>query len=335
MFFHEEQYIKDVITYIGNKPDDSSQYQNIAYGTDKNFLFGCAVSIMSFLIHNSELKFNFHVFTDSFSESDREKFKALAEQYKTNISIYLVNADSLKSLPENKLWTYAIYFRFIIADYFSGKLERITYIDSDVVCNGSIQELVHLPLNGAVVAAVTERDEKWWLQRAEVLGNDLIAKGYFNTGVLVIDLAEWQALDVSMQAMKSLNDSDIRSKLTYYDQDVLNIILAGRVLFLDKKYNTQFSLNYELKKNCKSPVDENTVLIHYIGPTKPWHEWAQYETSALFIKAKKMSPWCDHKLMLPTNTSQNRYGAKHSFHQGLYLKGIRFYIKYFLLKIKG
>ncbi|WP_278807777.1 lipopolysaccharide 3-alpha-galactosyltransferase [Obesumbacterium proteus] len=335
MFFHEEQYIKDVITYIGNKPDDSSQYQNIAYGTDKNFLFGCAVSITSFLINNSELKFNFHVFTDSFSESDREKFKALAEQYKTNISIYLVNADSLKSLPENKLWTYAIYFRFIIADYFSGKLERITYIDSDVVCNGSIQELVHLPLNGSVVAAVTERDEKWWLQRAEVLGNNLIAKGYFNTGVLVIDLAEWQALDVSMQAMKSLNDSDIRSKLTYYDQDVLNIILAGRVLFLDKKYNTQFSLNYELKKNCKSPVDENTVLIHYIGPTKPWHEWAQYETSALFIKAKKMSPWCDHKLMLPTNTSQNRYGAKHSFHQGLYLKGIRFYIKYFLLKIKG
>lgn len=335
MFFHEEQYIKDVITYIGNKPDDSSQYQNIAYGTDKNFLFGCAVSITSFLINNSELKFNFHVFTDSFSESDREKFKALAEQYKTNISIYLVNADSLKSLPENKLWTYAIYFRFIIADYFSGKLERITYIDSDVVCNGSIQELVHLPLNGAVVAAVTERDEKWWLQRAEVLGNNLIAKGYFNTGVLVIDLAEWQALDVSMQAMKSLNDGDIRSKLTYYDQDVLNIILAGRVLFLDKKYNTQFSLNYELKKNCKSPVDENTVLIHYIGPTKPWHEWAQYETSALFIKAKKMSPWCDDKLMLPTNTSQNRYGAKHSFHQGLYLKGIRFYIKYFLLKIKG
>ncbi|AMO80141.1 lipopolysaccharide 3-alpha-galactosyltransferase [Obesumbacterium proteus] len=335
MFFHEEQYIKDVITYIGNKPDDSSQYQNIAYGTDKNFLFGCAVSITSFLINNSELKFNFHVFTDSFSESDREKFKALAEQYKTNISIYLVNADSLKSLPENKLWTYAIYFRFIIADYFSGKLERIAYIDSDVVCNGSIQELVHLPLNGAVVAAVTERDEKWWLQRAEVLGNNLIAKGYFNTGVLVIDLAEWQALDVSMQAMKSLNDSDIRSKLTYYDQDVLNIILAGRVLFLDKKYNTQFSLNYELKKNCKSPVDENTVLIHYIGPTKPWHEWAQYETTALFIKAKKMSPWCDDKLMLPTNTSQNRYGAKHSFHQGLYLKGIRFYIKYFLLKIKG
>ncbi|MEG0232886.1 MAG: lipopolysaccharide 3-alpha-galactosyltransferase [Hafnia sp.] len=335
MFFHEEQYIKDVITYIGNKPDDSSQYQNIAYGTDKNFLFGCAVSITSFLINNSELKFNFHVFTDSFSECDREKFKALAEQYKTNISIYLVNADSLKSLPENKLWTYAIYFRFIIADYFSGKLERITYIDSDVVCNGSIQELVHLPLNGSVVAAVTERDEKWWLQRAEVLGNNLIAKGYFNTGVLVIDLAEWQALDVSMQAMKSLNDSDIRSKLTYYDQDVLNIILAGRVLFLDKKYNTQFSLNYELKKNCKSPVDENTVLIHYIGPTKPWHEWAQYETSAFFIKAKKMSPWCDDKLMLPTNTSQNRYGAKHSFQQGLYLKGIRFYIKYFLLKIKG
>ncbi|NIH29179.1 lipopolysaccharide 3-alpha-galactosyltransferase [Hafnia paralvei] len=335
MFFNEEQYIKEVITYSGNNGCDNSHSLNIAYGTDKNFLFGCAVSITSILIENKDLDFSFHVFTDSFTEDDRTKFKALSEQYKTNISIYLVNAANLKSLPENKLWTYAIYFRFIIADYFSDKLERIVYVDSDVVCNGSIRDLSTLSLDGVVAAGVTERDESWWRQRAETLGERQIANGYFNTGVLVINVPEWKRLDVSTLAMKSLNDQNIRSKLTYYDQDVLNMILVGRVLFLDKIYNTQFSLNYELKKNCENPITESTVFIHYIGPTKPWHEWAQYESSASFINAKNMSPWCKDELMLPTNTSHNRYGAKHSFHQRLYLKGIRYYIKYFLLKIRG
>ncbi|XPE67440.1 glycosyltransferase [Shigella flexneri] len=33
------------------------------------------------------------------------------------------------------------------------------------------------------------------------------------------------------------------------------------------KYNTQFSLNYELKKSFVCPINDETVLIHYVGPT--------------------------------------------------------------------
>ncbi|WP_446496150.1 hypothetical protein [Escherichia coli] len=39
-------------------------------------------------------------------------------QYKTRIKIYLINGDRLRSLPCTKNWTHAIYFRFVIADYF-------------------------------------------------------------------------------------------------------------------------------------------------------------------------------------------------------------------------
>ncbi|MGU0042771.1 glycosyltransferase [Escherichia coli] len=38
---------------------------------------------------------------------------------------------------------------------------------------------------------------------------------------------------------------------------------------MDAKYNTQFSLNYELKKSFVCPINDETVLIHYVGPTKP------------------------------------------------------------------
>ncbi|ELZ5938396.1 hypothetical protein U0L13_000548 [Providencia stuartii] len=38
----------------------------------------------------------------------------------------------MRSLPTNKEWSYAIYFRLIIADYFYNKCDRILYMDSDV-----------------------------------------------------------------------------------------------------------------------------------------------------------------------------------------------------------
>ncbi|MGK2888720.1 MAG: glycosyltransferase [Candidatus Malihini olakiniferum] len=47
------------------------------------------------------------------------------------------------------------------------------------------------------------------------------------------------------------------------------------ILFLDKKYNTQFSINYEIKYKSGETyphyINDNTVFIHYIGSTKPWH----------------------------------------------------------------
>lgn len=47
------------------------------------------------------------------------------------------------------------------------------------------------------------------------------------------------------------------------------MLLVGKARFIGKKFNTQFSINYELKRDVVNPVDENTVFIHYIGPTKP------------------------------------------------------------------
>lgn len=49
--------------------------------------------------------------------------------------------------------------------------------------------------------------------------------------------------------MSMLADKAIVSRLTYMDQDILNLILLGKVKLIEAKYNTQFSLNYELKNH--------------------------------------------------------------------------------------
>lgn len=84
----------------------------------------------------------------------------------------------------------------------------------------------------------------------------------------MINTAQWAAQQVSARAIAMLNEPEI-IKITHPDQDVLNMLLADKLIFADIKYNTQFSLNYQLKESFINPVTNDTIFIHYIGPTKP------------------------------------------------------------------
>lgn len=104
--YFEEEVIQQTLDYNYAQHSDAAKF-NIAYGIDKNFLFGCGVSIASVLLANPEKALAFHVFTDFFGSEDQQRFEALAKQYATQIVVYLIDCERLKSLPSTKNWTYA------------------------------------------------------------------------------------------------------------------------------------------------------------------------------------------------------------------------------------
>ncbi|MDF3826810.1 MULTISPECIES: lipopolysaccharide 3-alpha-galactosyltransferase [unclassified Pseudocitrobacter] len=332
-YFNEKDVILSVNDY-NYLSDNISETFNISYGIDKNFLYGCGISIASILVANQGTSLTFHVFTDFLTEDVRNKFSKLAQKYCARIVIYLVNCDALKSLPSTRNWTYATYFRFIIADYFAGKAKKVLYLDADIGCKGSIKELIDLQFTENEIAAVVmEGNTAWWGKRAETLHTPGLAEGYFNAGFLLINIAAWNAEEISKKAIEMLRDPEVTSKITHLDQDVLNMLLVGKARFIDPKFNTQYSLNYELKKSVVRPVNDKTVFIHYIGPTKPWHLWGDYPVSACFLNAKDHSPWKDDALLAPKTAAQYRYCAKHQLHQKQFVKGILSYVLYFKKKI--
>nr|WP_318383578.1 lipopolysaccharide 3-alpha-galactosyltransferase [uncultured Enterobacter sp.] len=333
-YFDEKDVILSTMDFDYRRVKEDAPF-NISYGIDKNFLFGCGVSIASILLNNETLNLAFHVFTDHFDDDERQRFDALAKQYHSKIVIYLVNCDRLKSLPSTKNWTYATYFRFIIADYFANKTDKVLYLDADIACDGSIQELIDLRFEAHEIAAVVaEGTGEWWAKRAVSLATPGLVKGYFNAGFLLINIPGWTQENISTKAIDMLRDPEVVSKITHLDQDVLNILLVDKSRFVDKKFNTQYSINYELKKNVINPINDDTVFIHYIGPTKPWHDWANYRVSQSFLNAKSASPWQSYNLLKPINSNQSRYSAKHHFNQGRKLAGLKDYLNYYIYKFK-
>ena len=337
MYLDANHIIKKKITFYSNNISNANQL-NIAYGIDENFFLGCAVSISSILISNTNLEFSFHIFTNYLSCDFEKNLKLLSEQYKTNITLYLVDDLGLSELPTTKNWTIATYFRFIIADYFYQKIDKLLYIDADIICTGSLKELFTLPFEENIAYVVTDKDAIWWNKCAIRLDESKLSSSYFNAGFLLINLNKWHEFNINDKALELLSDPNKSKKFTHLDQDVLNLLLFDKVKYLNRKYNQQVSINYELKYKNKNntylPNLDEAILIHYIGPTKPWHTWAkQYKCAQYFINAKQQSPLKSMPLLPATTATQMRYCSKHKILQKKYFSGIICNIMYCLKKL--
>lgn len=306
---------------------------HVAYGTDDFFLAGCLASMSSVARFNKQTVIHFFIFINGECRIDDNEMERFARQNGCLVSILRVQEDDRASLPTNKLWSTAIWYRFLMADYLADKIDRLLYLDSDIICNGNLGAFTHLDLQGNIAAAAHERGSEWWQQRAQTLNCPGIASGYFNTGVIYFDLRKWSSLKVTSQILSLLQNDDVIKRLTFYDQDLFNLVLWDKVLPLDGKYNVQFSINRVLKNTPQSDINSAT-LIHYIGPTKPWFSWAtNYEACKPFWHALAESPWQDMPAMQPATSMHYRYAYLHMKKQNKTAKMMSYFSMYLLKKV--
>ncbi|MFH4043699.1 glycosyltransferase, partial [Acinetobacter baumannii] len=81
------------------------------------------------------------------------------------------------------------------------------------------------------------------------------------------------------QVFEKFNQLISKRDYKFPDQDVLNILLANKVNFIDEKFNffTQEKID--------------PVLIHFVSSPKPWSVAASH--SAKYLEYYYQSPWKD------------------------------------------
>lgn len=166
-----------------------------------------------------------------------------------------------QAFANTSLFTYA---RFLFPEIFPD-LGKVLYIDVDTLVLGDIGELYSWPLEGNLVGAAlgrgTERvDHCWGVLNYKELGIPPETP-YFNAGVLLMDLKAWRHENFAKQCM------DYAAKYPelciFWDQTVMNTLLAGRFKLVSDIWNQQFSVP------DKSFTREG--ILHYCGPDKPWN----------------------------------------------------------------
>ncbi|MTH45531.1 glycosyltransferase family 8 protein [Intestinirhabdus alba] len=317
------------------RDSDCGNTLNISYGIDENYLDGVGVSIASVLLHNN-IDVAFHVICDRYSQDFIKKVAELAVQFHVKISLYTINVTCLAVLPRTEVWSRAMYFRLFAFDYLSSKIERLLYLDADVICKGPLDLLLQLDLTDNVAAVV--KDVESIQNRVDDRLSAYHLQGrYFNSGVVLVNLSAWKKDALTAKALALLTADNSSLTFKYPDQDVLNILLSERVIYLPREYNTIYTLKSELRDKTHRKylelINDETKLIHYTGATKPWHAWAIYPSAVYYKKALQQSPWraCPAKQAKTLVEFKKRY--KHLLVQRRYIAGLAAGLAYLRRKL--
>lgn len=162
----------------------------------------------------------------------------------------------------------AAYVRLAVPDLLMDDYERILYLDSDIfVHGGDFNSLFSVDLGGHCLGAV--RVVTQWTapsrQRHEFAALGLKAAAYFNSGVLLIDVATYCRAEIKQKALKLGVEKGHLFKAQ--DQSLLNVCLYGAWAELSPVWNWQWYRKAPFFEALAAPN-----IVHMIGPQKPWHE---------------------------------------------------------------
>lgn len=294
---------------------------HIAFGIDKNFARGMGILIDAIHQHNKKMKIVFHIFTDGIEKIDIDKLHELARYQNIIIKIYYIDINAFRFLPTTLAWSYATYYRFIMGKILYKSVDKVLYVDADILCIGSLEQLKKIDMEENIVLAISEEGQF----NVKRLG--LHQEHYFNAGVLYIDIDKWNAADIAEQAVELLQKNP--EKYTYLDQDVLNILLDGKTRFINNKWNYL----YDMRK-MNSALPNEVILIHFIGD-KPWQQWSQHHFMVdLYKQYANESPWSTVPLVEPSHYKDEKRMARSYAKRTMYAKALYWYVRYAVSKIK-
>ena len=199
----------------------------------------CTYSVMHNMCGEVD-KVRLFVMDCGITEESKRQLTRQAEQFgNAEMIFYDIDKKLDAVMPKVKTrWRRAIYGRLFLNELpaLYEDLDRLVYLDCDLLMDRPVTELFTMDLHGKCLAAVTDADNA---PRKEALG---IAPecDYINSGVLVIDTARWNALDASRRIVEYINS--FPEALLYPDQDAINYVLGHEIVILPPEYNMMWML---------------------------------------------------------------------------------------------
>lgn len=209
-------------------------------------------------------RYQIYILQTHVSERYREAFESLESR---NFRIEFVDVSAYlgrygDALHVRDYYSRTTYYRLFIAEMYP-KYNKAIYIDSDTIVLGNIAEMYDHDLGdnyvGAAPEQVMRQTDVFGTYVEKVLGIDRMH--YFNAGVLLINCALFRRDKILEKFTKLLGAYTFR---VTQDEDYLNVLCEGRVLWLSPAWNTEVYGTL--------PVPESEMkIIHYIMVSKPWH----------------------------------------------------------------
>ena len=252
----------------------------IILSTNEKYAGPTAVTIQSVIENcNPSTDYSFFILHSGLSNIAKSKLESMQTK---NVSISFIDLSekigAIASLGYGHL-TRETLFRLYIPELFS-KESKILYMDVDMVALDDVAKLYEIDLGDNYIAAAPDTGAYDTVEHNNSFMS--IAPGEsFNAGLILFNIEMFKNACIKEKCIELLMaDAELKNKkLTYMDQDALNIVCKDHVKFFDMSWNVQPIIKDQalektiVNEKCRRQYEEALMspkLIHYTGKQKPW-----------------------------------------------------------------
>jgi lipopolysaccharide biosynthesis glycosyltransferase len=271
---------------------------DVACVTDQRYLPWCATSIRSCFDAHDEGEVRIHLLHDGTLESEGIDALQLLAPSSDLLRIHAVDPGRVAHLPATPEYGITPWLRLLLPELLPD-VARVLYVDADTLVVDRLSSLADHDLDGSPLGAVANVLPMGSRSRLE--GAGLVdQRRYLNSGVLLMDLGrmrEEQLLDQIGDAAAAF-----RARVVWPDQDLLNVVYAGRWRPLHPRFNVQSSLfewpDLAVGTFGRPAVDQAVAapaILHFEGPSicKPWHVLSDHPWRARYLAGLAATPFAD------------------------------------------
>lgn len=268
---------------------------DIVCNIDRNYVEHCGVMLTSLFVNNADLKFRIHIINTGLSGIEKKRLTGYIEENHMDVSFYDVDFSSIKDFPITKKdhLSLAAYLRLFMPKLLPVDLNKVLYLDCDLLVVDSIKELWNTDLENNSIGVVEERGP-FDIESPKVLKYP-VEYSYFNSGVMLVNLKKWRENALYERAMKFISAN--KELIMLHDQDVLNALLYKERKFISIRWNLMdFFLFARPDVQERRLLDwklaiQRPAIIHFTGKRKPWLRNCDSPYRNQYIKLARQFGW--------------------------------------------
>ncbi|RYG01724.1 MAG: glycosyltransferase family 8 protein [Chitinophagaceae bacterium] len=274
------------INVLGKEEKPNGDSITIVCGADDNFSMPLVVALFSALTNlRPGIVPNIYIIDGGIREKNKLRIEKSFQNTNRDFHLYWVPFDlnKLPSIKETKIISKAAYLRVLIPDLLPASVSKAIYLDCDMIVEADLQALWDMPF--ASESAMGVQDYCFpFLSSPAAIGNfnELNLADdtpYCNSGLLVINVDYWRKHAFSSKILAYLQSNSERLK--HFDQDGINVVIAGNWRLLDPRWNVSLSSVLNFGEGTERTIEEvnyyqgefkaNPYIIHFTSRYKPWH----------------------------------------------------------------
>lgn len=259
---------------------------NILVTLDKNYLPPLRVMLTSLFNNNPGEIFKIFMLHEDIPDGDLRALDKFCRARGSSLAAVRVGPEDFSGAPVFRYYTRAMYFRLLAFRALPDNIDKILYLDPDILVINPVRPLYDLDVSDYLYAGAMHSaygNITKYLNQIRLGNTELEA--YFNSGVLLMNLSGQRKEVSERDIFKYVNEN--KDLLILPDQDVINALYCKKILPVDDtvyNYDVRHYPIYKLLNDEKSLdwVMNNTVFLHFCGKNKPWNQAAANKFAVLY-----------------------------------------------------